>query len=115
MAENAVYGIRIHNNMQRIKNWRLVLAAMNNYVIRYMRDFLYSCTFCILSKEDALKVGILCNIVVFAEYVPYICEYFYNIERVLLQLRLCGAFYIEFNSTDIVYQTCCCFFFFVSY
>lgn len=49
VAENAVYGLRIHNNMQRIKNWRLVLAAaaMNNYVIRYIylyaRDFLLLC------------------------------------------------------------------------
>lgn len=42
VAENAVYGIRIHNNMQRIKNWRLVLAAaMNNYVIRYICGTFY--------------------------------------------------------------------------
>lgn len=52
VAENAVYGIKIHNNMQRIKNWRLVLAAaMNNYVIRYMRDFLFSCTSAYYQRE----------------------------------------------------------------
>lgn len=52
VAENAVYGIRIHNNMQRIKNWRLVLAAaMNNYVIRYMRGFLFSCSSVYYQRE----------------------------------------------------------------